>query len=38
MFHLVLPDPPGEQASMEEGLSTCLEPVARVRRGRRERA
>jgi hypothetical protein len=34
MFHLVLPDLPEEQAWMEEGLATYLEPVARVRRGR----
>lgn len=34
MFHLVLPDLPDEQAWMEEGLATYLEPVARVRRGR----
>ncbi len=34
MFHLVLPDLPDEQAWLEEGLATYLEPVARVRRGR----
>jgi hypothetical protein len=34
MFHLALPDLPDEQAWMEEGLATYLEPVARVRRGR----